>query len=399
MSFAQRLGPFGIFEVVLAFFIYRQRTLCHGMTVEEEMRMYLYEENYFLSHILNTSKQKLFDILEKKEEAYLSFRIPKQRGERKIDGLKPGCELRQIQLRLKNNFLDTIPLPLPAKGFAAGENYISYLRAHCGKKYFLRLDIQDFFPSITEEHLEDALSEYVKDEAVRRAIIEIGTLNGGLPQGGVTSPALSNLVFRRIDQRIFKYCQKVSDRYEGANSACDEIIYTRYADDLLFSSKYFDFSANPYFYGMISHILEEFHFRLNPGKTSFQTGQFVSNGFVVGSDVHLSRSKRKEMNTFLFALMDNPGKYERGNSAEPYRLDRRRFRREADLLQTAGEIWPMRRGIDPSFLSKEDLIYYLCGYRAFLISVVEGNRERTDSVRQMEKLLRKLEMVLRELAV
>ena len=59
----------------------------------------------------------------------------------------------------------------------------------------------------------------------------------------------------------------------------------------------------------------------------------------------------------------------------------------------------MRRGIDPSFLSKEDLIYYLCGYRAFLISVVEGNRERTDSVRQMEKLLRKLEMVLRELAV
>ena len=59
----------------------------------------------------------------------------------------------------------------------------------------------------------------------------------------------------------------------------------------------------------------------------------------------------------------------------------------------------MRRGIDPSFLSKEDLSYYLCGYRAFLISVVEGNRERTDSVRQMEKLLRKLEMVLRELAI
>ncbi|WP_434310807.1 reverse transcriptase family protein [Hominifimenecus sp. rT4P-3] len=355
--------------------------------------MILYEESYFLSHILNTTKEKLNRILADKENAYLSFTLPKKHGVRRIDGLRPGSELKKIQRRLAEGFLNQIPLPVPVKGFVKGENYVSYLRAHCGSQYFLRLDIQDFFPSIREEQLRSCLSEFVQEPAVLDEIVGIGMLHGSLPQGAVTSPALSNLVFRRMDQRILKYCQKLSERYIAG-----EVFYTRYADDLLFSSQTFDFSANPYFYGMISHILGEHGFRLQREKTSFQKGTFVSNGFVVGEDVHLSRSRRQEINRFLYEVMENQKKWKGGNRSEPYRLDRKKIRREEELLQTAEEIWPDRQGRDPSFFDKEQLIYYLCGYRAFLISVVEGNRERTDAVRQMEKLLRKLELVLRELS-
>lgn len=360
--------------------------------------MILYEESYFLSHILNTTLEKLNRILADKENAYLSFTIPKQHGVRRIDGLRPGSELKTLQRRLAERFLNQIPLPVPAKGFVKGENYVSYLSAHCGSQYFLRLDIQDFFPSIREEHLRSFLSEFVQEPAVLNEIVGIGMLHGSLPQGAVTSPALSNLVFRRIDQRILKYCQKLSERYAPGSSGADEVRYTRYADDLLFSSRTFDFSANPYFYGMISHILAEHGFRLQREKTSFQKGTFASNGFVVGEDVHLSRGKRREINRFLYEVMENREKWEEGNPSEPYQLDRKKLRREGEILRTAEMIWPERREIEPSFFSKEQLIYYLCGYRAFLISVVEGNRERTDAVRQMEKLLRKLELVLRELS-
>lgn len=98
-------------------------------------------------------------------------------------------------------------------------------------RYYLRIDIDSFFDSITTKLLNETLSYYFKttDEVSNSTLlkntVDLITLNDALPQGAVTSPVVSNIVFRQLDLRIKRYCDKLN------------ITYTRYADDMLFSSE------------------------------------------------------------------------------------------------------------------------------------------------------------------
>ena len=128
-----------------------------------------------------------------------------------------------------HNLLNRIYLPTCVKGFRKGESYKSFLTPHIGSQYFLRIDIKDFFPSISEELIKAELEKYIsfssKEEAVAiiELIADIVTYNGTLPQGASTSPAVSNIVLARIDQRILKYCQvfgiTYTERYIGLPSS------------------------------------------------------------------------------------------------------------------------------------------------------------------------------------
>lgn len=94
----------------------------------------------------------------------------------------------------------------------------------------MRLDIKNFFENINNQLIEKVFDYYFRiddDTTNNEALIdfrEMVTLEGKVPQGAITSPTLSNIVFRQLDLRIYKYCKKFN------------ITYTRYADDLLFSS-------------------------------------------------------------------------------------------------------------------------------------------------------------------
>lgn len=103
--------------------------------------------------------------------------------------------------------------------FVQGESYISYLEPHIGAKYFVRMDIKDFFPSITSEIIKDTFSYLLsfdtdeEKEKILELVSEICTYEGTLPQGVPTSPVISNIVMTRIDQRITKYCQILGITY------------------------------------------------------------------------------------------------------------------------------------------------------------------------------------------
>ena len=90
------------------------------------------------------------------------------------------------------------------------------------------LDIKDFFPSIKRGAIETALlgcsSELKGNKDLREAVLWAVTRHDALPQGAPTSPTLSNLVFRRLDYRL------------AALARAYKASYTRYADDLYFSS-------------------------------------------------------------------------------------------------------------------------------------------------------------------
>ena len=118
------------------------------------------------------------------------------------------------------------------------------------------MDIKDFFPSITSEIIKDTFSHLLsfdtdeEKEKILELISEICTYEGVLPQGVPTSPVISNIVMTRIDQRITKYCQILG------------ITYTRYADDMLFSSNMFDFKTKKWFIKKSSLFLHQCILRL-----------------------------------------------------------------------------------------------------------------------------------------
>lgn len=203
--------------------------------------MKIYSTEFFYKNILsNKNKSDVAKALSKKN--YKEYTIPKKGGSRVITYLEKDNVLYQMQNSITSKLLNDEPLPICVKGFVKGESYRSFLEPHIGRNFFLRVDIQDFFGSIDSDKIKNMLDTIVlvsdKDEKLElvSVIVDILSYNEHLPQGACSSPTVSNLCFRNIDQRITKYCQKL------------QITYTRYADDLLFSSENFDFQTKKWFF-------------------------------------------------------------------------------------------------------------------------------------------------------
>lgn len=359
----------------------------------------IYGWNYYIENILNSSEENIKKALEEKNECYHTFERPKKGGVRVIDGIDKTKELYRLQNNLYKNFLSRIPVSLPAKGFINGLGYQDFLRPHCGKKYYLRLDIRHFFDSITKEQVKAGLEEFVQDEpSVKNMIIQsmmdICLLNDHVPQGAVTSPALSNIIFRRIDQRILKYCQALRVIRDSSGRHEENIIYTRYADDMLFSSDFLDFRTQPRLYRKIGYILRENGFSLNREKVCSMEGQISLSGFVIGEDVHLSRKKLKDLNCLLHYF----DKRIQINGSQ-YEVDLDKVQDEK-VLEKVNQLfvywdddgkWSFRKYFD----YKLSLINYLCGYRAFLIEFLKVESAETAALEQMKKKIRHIELLIK----
>ena len=96
-------------------------------------------------------------------------------------------------------------------------------------------------------------------------ICYITTLNNHAIQGAITSPAISNIIFRSLDIRIEKYCEKIG------------VHYTRYADDMLFSSES-SYIHSYKFTNAIQAIISDKGFYLNRKKTLKCENEISLNG-------------------------------------------------------------------------------------------------------------------------
>lgn len=154
---------------------------------------------------------------------YYTFYIKKKykTGKRRIDS--PNKELKAIQRLIYDHILQKVPLPDCVHGFRKNHSIRSNAVTHCGNKYIYVMDIKDFFPGITVEQVRDMFTELGIPGSQAKTLSTLCTHRGVLPQGAVTSPAISNIVFSPIDIDILKLC--------SGNRA----VYSRYADDLTFS--------------------------------------------------------------------------------------------------------------------------------------------------------------------
>lgn len=153
-------------------------------------------------------------------------------------------------LKILNKYLTELYVP-PAcvHGFVKGKSVATNAHCHLAKKHVLSVDIKDYFNSVSKEEVAMSFESigYYKDVAIW--LSELTTLNGYLAQGFNTSPTIANIVSVRMDKRLLDIC--------GEN-----IIYTRYADDLYFSGN----STLPEI-NQIATILKDYNFELNPKKT------------------------------------------------------------------------------------------------------------------------------------
>ena len=146
------------------------------------------------------------------------------------------CELKQKHRKI-NSFLKSRFIPsVFSKGYVKGRSIYDNALAHMYNEYFIMLDIKDFFPHICHKQLSEKIFHeinLVKADQISKKecndIIECCSITTrGLPLGFITSPILSNIYLKEFDC-IFYSCLK--------KMGLDNIIYTRYADDIIVSFK------------------------------------------------------------------------------------------------------------------------------------------------------------------
>ena len=161
-------------------------------------------------------------------------------------------------------------------GLFRGRSFLTNAQAHFGAMHVLNMDVRDFFPSIGEVLVKNVfeLLGYSTDVSVGLAILT--TKDGALPQGAPTSSMIANLVLRKFDADVSAFAKDT-----GLN-------YTRYADDLTFSSST---RISPEVPDIISGHLNTLGLSLNGTKSRFMgpNDRKEITGLVLGlNDVRLS---------------------------------------------------------------------------------------------------------------
>lgn len=341
------------------------------------LNIFVYNDDFFYKKVLGLSdgEDELNMLLTDKASSYTSRKINKKSGYRILNCINSNSNLYTLQKNLQNRLLFNIPLPDVVFGFVSGRSYKDFLTPHIMKqektRFFLRIDIENFFGSIKENLLYSELSYIIKlndqekKDMVLSSIVNLTTLNGELPQGAVTSPTISNIVFRRADQRIYKYAKK------------HNVTYTRYADDLLFSTenvRVFKETNIKYFIKMIIKILHSFGLEINRQKTRYATNRISLNGFVIDNEVRISRRKKHDISKILF-LFEHQG---RPKTIEQY------------LQRLNNDTLVFREN---PFQSKQQIINYLAGYRAFLIDWLP-NSTFNSTYEKDSKLIQRIESLI-----
>ena len=180
---------------------------------------------------------------------YRRFSIPKRRGgKRQIDA--PYPLLLDCQRWINRHILMSIPVHPAATAYVKDMSLLANVQPHLAQKCLFRIDLRDFFPSISTRRIVAQFRRVGYAKNVAFYLAALCCLNGRLPQGAATSPALSNLVSVRMDRRL------------ASLSTRADLTYTRYADDLSFSGEY----IGSQFRRSVCRIIEECGFIINEEK-------------------------------------------------------------------------------------------------------------------------------------
>ena len=153
---------------------------------------------------------------------YRPFTITKRDGrERRV--LAPSPALKRLQRFLLVNYLAGLPIHSSATAYFANASTVLNARPHARSSLIATVDLRDFFETTRATRVRRFFVEQGWRDESLRLLMRLCVFRDGLPQGAPTSPFLSNLVNRRLDERLENLARR------------SRAIYTRYGDDLTFS--------------------------------------------------------------------------------------------------------------------------------------------------------------------
>ncbi len=231
---------------------------------------------------------------------YLRFTVPKRTGgTRAITA--PIAALKRVQRAIYTKLLAPLAPHPAAHGFVPGRSVATNAAVHVGAARLLKVDLADFFPTVHYRRVEGFFVSLGAAPAVAQTLAGLTTFRprmadgyvvtpGEMPQGAPTSPALANLVCRRLDARLTGLAARLGARY------------TRYADDLTFSwPPGAPLPAMGRTTWWIDQICQQEGFAVNPHKTRVvrRSGRMMVTGVVVNDTASVPRATRRRLRAML----------------------------------------------------------------------------------------------------
>ena len=234
-----------------------------------------------------------------RQRFYRDFSIPKKSGGvRSITA--PTGYLKGAQKALSILLSTLYKAPEMVNGFTSGRSVETNAEVHVGKNYVFNTDLKDFFPSITARMVRKVLEESGVERELARYISIVCTITTEnddlpedvLPQGSPASPILSNMVCYMMDRNLDWLAHKYG------------LTYTRYADDMTFSSMHSVYGKKSTFLKEFREIVTKHGFTINEAKTRLQKKgerQEVT-GIIVSDKTNICRKYLKNLRAEIFQM-------------------------------------------------------------------------------------------------
>ena len=209
-----------------------------------------------LSVYLGYAPQRLFFLSQMADDLYIEIQIAKKDptvAPRRIN--IPISELKGVQRSILSQILQHIEVHPAAHGYVRGLSAVRAAQRITGHKAQQKIDIKDFFPSITSARVFGLFRSLGFNRTVATILCRLCTHRSRLPQGAPTSPAISNLCCRNLDRQLTVLSQAWG------------MTYIRYSDDLIFVNPN-NFNANA-FSSTVYKVLRHNGFLPNLTKTQY----------------------------------------------------------------------------------------------------------------------------------
>ncbi|MEQ5348870.1 reverse transcriptase family protein [Proteus genomosp. 6] len=340
-----------------------------------------------LEQILNIKEEEIDDFIEK-EISNIDVKEIKINNKFAYS-LDTNKKLRKIQSNINDFLTPIVELNNSAIAYRKELSYFDFIEPHTKNYHFIRMDISSFFHSLDINDIKTALCQYVDNDIInknhKQHLIDVImkcitytvpiTANNEnyhnstiLPMGFSTSPLISNLVFRKIDILIQKLCVKL------------DVIYTRYADDMLFSSpKDKNIVHSDFFIKEIKILISIINLKMNTKKTIIKSHTISLNGYVIQNKINFSGFRGLFNNTIpseirisnkKTTIIDKLIHYIIIKKVKNNIILKKLFNEDVRKLM----IFSNKKKYIDSY-SLDQILNKLIGYRSFLLSIIKYNKK------------------------
>lgn len=262
----------------------------------------------YLSKKLLLEKSYIEELANTASIRYKQYYIPKKNGAlRSI--LHPAKELKTLQRTIHEDILNFLPVHKAAYAYRKGIGLRDHASVHSSSRYILRMDFKNFFESISDKNIEDFFNENgvlissdwnMDDTILLRNLI---CYKNSLTIGSVTSPSISNIICNDLDLIIDRYCLSKG------------IKYTRYADDLYFSTDKPNIlrEVEKHIYSIVKNLKRPDELKINKSKThhASKKNKMSVTGIILTNDgqVSIGRDQKRKIRSMIHQWDSLDGKH------------------------------------------------------------------------------------------